>query len=103
MIYSFCWIILPLIQILPRAENTGLKENQNFKARSDPKECLLQWFAHMGNNRIFWEVSLKYSESRASTSASLFQLVVGGAQVCKSGLKPLSYSNFLIRDVEIAA
>lgn len=34
---------------------------------------------------------------------SLFQLVVSGAQISKSGLKPLNESNSMTRDVEIAA
>lgn len=56
-----------LIQSLPSAENMSLI----FKARSDHKECLLQCFAHLADNRMFWDAFLKKSDSRAPTPASL--------------------------------
>lgn len=75
-----------LIQSLPSAENMNLMEKQTFKARSDRKECLLQCFAHLADNRMFWDAFLKKSDSRAPTPASLFQLAVGGVQVSRSDL-----------------
>lgn len=56
---SFCWVILHADRNAVKCREYNFMENQNFKARSDHKEYLLQWFAHLADNRMFWEAFLK--------------------------------------------